>query len=73
MNDEFPFCSIITGDFNAHCSRWWQNDITNLQGEEIDTLTSSAGYSQLIDKPTHNKPTIIQNHALTLYFVPTKI
>ena len=53
LNDEFPFCSIITGDFNVCCSRWWQNDITNLQGEEIDTLTSSAGYSQLIDKSTH--------------------
>ena len=21
LNDEFPFCSIITGDFNARCSR----------------------------------------------------
>ena len=53
INDEFPLCSVITGDFNARCSRWWKNDITNLTGEEIDTLTSSAGYSQLIDKPTH--------------------
>ena len=53
MNDEFSFCSIITGDFNARCSRWWKNNITNLQGEEIDTLTSSAGYSQLIDEPIH--------------------
>ena len=46
-------CSIITGDFNARCSRWWKNDITNVKGEEIDTLTSSAGYSQIIDKPIH--------------------
>ena len=46
-------CSVITGDFNARCSRWWKNDITNLTGEEIDTLTSSAGYAQIIDKPTH--------------------
>ena len=53
VNDEFPLCSIITGDFNARCSRWWKNDITNVKGEEIDTLTSSAGYSQIIDKPTH--------------------
>ena len=53
INDEFPLCSVITGDFNARCSRWWKNDITNLTGEEIDTLTSSAGYAQIIDKPTH--------------------
>ena len=46
-------CSVITGDFNACCSRWWKNDITNLTGEEIDSLTSSAGYAQIIEKPTH--------------------
>ena len=46
-------CSIITGDFNARCSRWWKNDLTNVKGEEIDTLTSPAGYSQIIGKPTH--------------------
>ena len=29
INQEFPLCSIFTGNFNARCSRWWQNDITN--------------------------------------------
>ena len=28
-----------------------QNDITNSAGQEIDSLTSSAGYKQIIDKP----------------------
>ena len=36
-----------------HTSRWWKNNITNLTGAEIDILTSSAGYAQIIDKPTH--------------------
>ena len=40
-----PLCSIVTGDFNAHNSRWWKNDITNFQGQELDSLTSSAGYT----------------------------
>ena len=53
INDELPLCSIVTGDFNASCSRWWKNDITNLQGQELDSLTLSAGYNQIIDKPTH--------------------
>ena len=53
INDEFPLCSVIADDFNTRCSRWWKNDITNLTGEEIDTPTSSAGYAQIIDKPTH--------------------
>ena len=53
INDELPLCSIVTGDFNARCSRWWKNDINNLQGQELDSLTLSAGYNQIIDKPTH--------------------
>ena len=53
INDEFPICSIFTGEFNARCSGWWKNDITNTPGQEIDSLTSSAGYAQIIDKPTH--------------------
>ena len=30
-----------------------ENDIANLQGQELDSLTLSAGYNQIIDKPTH--------------------
>ena len=52
INDELLICSVVTGDFNARCS-WWRNDITNFAGKEIDFLTSSAGYTQIIDKPTH--------------------
>ena len=53
INDELPLCSIVTGDFNARCSSCWKNDITNLEGQELDSLTLSAGYNQIIDKPTH--------------------
>ena len=53
INDELSICSIVTGDFNAQCSRWWRNDITTFTGKEIDFLTSSAGYTQIIDKPIH--------------------
>ena len=35
INHEFPLCSIVTGDFSARYSRWWQNDITNSAGQEI--------------------------------------
>ena len=53
INDELPICSVVTGDFNARYSRWWRNDITKFAGKEIDFLTSSVGYTQIIDKPTH--------------------
>ena len=51
VNYEFPLCSIVAGDFNVRCSRWWQNN--NSAGQEIDSLTLSAGYKQIINKPTH--------------------
>ena len=54
INHEFPLCSIVTRDFNARCSRWWQNDITNSAGQEIDSLTLSAGYKQIINKSIMN-------------------
>ena len=53
INDEFPLCSIVTGDFNARCINWWKGDITNSAGREIASLTLSAGYTQITDKPTH--------------------
>ena len=53
LNHGFPLLSIVKGDFNACCSRWWQNDITNSAGQGIDSLTSSTGHREIIDKPTH--------------------
>ena len=53
INHEFPLCSFVTGDFNARCSRWWQNDITDSAGQEIDSPTLSVQYKHIIDKPTH--------------------
>ena len=53
INNELPNCSVITGDFNARCSKWWNEDITNSIGREIDTLTLAGGYKQIINQPTH--------------------
>ena len=53
VNDEFTICSVVRGDFNARNSRWWKNNITNSAGLELDSLISSAGYTQVIDKPIH--------------------
>ena len=53
INNELPTCSVLTKDFNARCSKWCNNDITNANGRVLDTLTSSAGYKQVINKPIH--------------------
>ena len=53
ISNEKPLASIITGNFNARSKNWWSQDITNSQGSIIDTLTSTSGYHQLINSPTH--------------------
>ena len=53
INDELPLCSLVTGHFNARCSRLWKDYVTNFQGQELDSHTLSAEYNQFIGKPTH--------------------
>ena len=53
IDDTSPFSSALIGDLNARCTNWWAADIDSKAGEELDFLTSIAGYTQLIDKPTH--------------------
>ena len=49
--------TLITGDVNALCNRWWKNDSNNTEGVSIENLTSSYGLKQLIAEPTHILPT----------------
>ena len=48
INNNQPAFSILIGEFNAKCS----SDKNNIAGLEID-ITTTAGYNQLISKPTH--------------------
>ena len=45
--------SVITGDFNARSSKWWNLDKENAEGREISSLTPACGHSQIINQPTH--------------------
>lgn len=47
------FQSVVTDDFNAPNSRQWKNGITNSAGLELDSLTSSAECTKMIDNPTY--------------------
>ena len=53
INDHNPACSVITGDIDARPHKWWALDKENSEERKISFLTFSAGYSQLIDQPTH--------------------
>ena len=51
VNDVNATLSVITGDFNAKLSSWWNLDKDNAEVREINSLTSACGYSQLINLP----------------------
>ena len=53
INNRKPSLSVITGDFNSRCSSWWSNDINTREGLKLFSLTSSNGFNQIIDEPTH--------------------
>ena len=53
IDDTSTFRSIVIEDFNARCRDRWAGDVNSNAGKKLYSLTSAAGYSQLIDKPTH--------------------
>lgn len=36
-------CSVIVGDFNCRCSKWYSPDKNNTAGLEIEASTTTAG------------------------------
>ena len=48
-----PIVSVITGDFNARSLSRWSEDINTSEGTKLYLLTSSNGFSQLMNEPTH--------------------
>ena len=53
INKRKPSLSVGTGDFNARSSPWCCNDINKIEGSYLYSLTSSNGFSQLINEPTY--------------------
>ena len=78
IDNTSSFSSALIGDFNARCTNWWAADIDSKAGKELNSLTSTAGFTQLIDKPTHfcsggcscidlifcNKPKLISEYGI---------
>ena len=52
INNRNPSLSVITDDFNSRSSSWWSDDINTKEGLKLFSLTSSNGFSQLINEPT---------------------
>ena len=48
-----PDVSIILGNFNASSNKWWVSDTQTSEGSQIDSLTTSYGFRQIVSEPTH--------------------
>ena len=44
---------MVFGDFNTKCSKWCASDKSSTAGIQLDNITMTSGYNQMIDKPTH--------------------
>ena len=53
MTEKKPSMMVVLGGFNAMSKSWCTNDSTNFEDSKIDYLTSSFGFHQIINKPTH--------------------
>ena len=51
--NELLIVSIIAEDLYGKSSKWYCFDTSDNIGKELKTIASGAGYSQIIDKPTH--------------------
>ena len=52
----WPFCEIGAKRVNARLSVWWTRDKTTIKGIQLESLTSTHGFHQLISQPTHLLP-----------------
>ena len=48
--------TVVLGDLNARSPAWWSEDITTLHGTQIDSLTTTHGFKEIISDTTHILP-----------------
>ena len=51
-----PNFILVIGDFNVRSSSWSKNDLTTIEGNQVNSITSSYDLNQLICEPTHILP-----------------
>ena len=62
-----PDFSIILGNFNARSNKWWVGDNQISEGSQIDSLTTSYGFKQLMSEPTY----ILKNSSSCIGLIST--
>ena len=55
INQQKPYLTLVTGDFNVRSSSWLSDSINTTEGTKLLSLTSRNGFQQIINEPTHLK------------------
>ena len=50
---EDPYCTLLTGDFNAHLNDWWDGDEDDTYGIRTNQFFCENGFTQLVNQPTY--------------------
>ena len=63
-----PFLSVILGDFSARSKCWWSLDKQSKEGDSLFLISSTSGYTQLINSAAH----IIGNNSSCIDLILTQ-
>ena len=50
--------TILLGGFNARSKSWWVHDITNIEGTQMESISSLYEFSRLIPQNPYTSPKI---------------
>ena len=50
--------TILLGGLNARSKSWWVHDITNIEGTQMESISSLYEFSRLIPQNPHTSPKI---------------
>ena len=53
IDSENSYCTILTGDFNAHYSGWLEGDTDDNFGIRTNQIFCQNGFEQLVNEPTY--------------------
>ena len=56
IEQENPYMTFFTGDFNGQSQIWYPGGATTPEGAEIEDLISNLGLHQVINEPTNFEP-----------------
>ena len=56
IQNENPFATFYTGDFNGHSQFWWADGDTTPEGKKLEESFSNLNLSQVISEPTNFTP-----------------